>query len=191
MIQLNTDYINKIELLNDDLFQYIDLVDYDGDGEEYIFSFDGKAKTKWAIEKFGEDKGSIIEWTSDEIHELLEETIESKECTTHDKIFLDHLISYLSDENENHEEIVVTPEMAAEIDKIQEVCKEIINEDVSWKEWGSFFENKGYSIEVSMMTKILIKLPDFNFVVDNKENSGVPSEVSFHEGLFAGWIESE
>ena len=83
------------------------------------------------------------------------------------------------------------PEMAAEINKIQEICKEIINEDVSWKEWGSFFENKGYSIEVSMMTKILIKLPDFNFVVDNKENSGVPSEVSFHEGLFAGWVESE
>ena len=92
MIQLNSDYINKIQLLNDDLFQYIDLVDYDGDGEEYIFSFDGKAKTKWAIEKFGEDKGSIIEWTSDEIHELLEETIDSKECTTHDKIFLDHFI---------------------------------------------------------------------------------------------------
>lgn len=191
MIQLNSDYINKLQLLNDDLSQYIDLVDYEGDGEEYIFSFEGKAKKKWAIEKFGEDKGSIIEWTSDEIHELLEETIDNKECTTHDKIFLDHLISYLSDENENHEEIVVTPEMAAEINKIQEICKEIINEDVSWKEWGSFFENKGYSIEVSMMTKILIKLPDFNFVVDNKENSGVPSEVSFHEGLFAGWVEFE
>ena len=40
------------------------------------------------------------------------------------------------------------------------------------------------------MTKITIKLPDFSFVVDNKENSGVPSNVSFYEGLFAGWIES-
>ena len=55
---------------------------------------------------------------------------------------------------------------------------------------GKFFERKGYSIEVSMMTN-LIKLPNFNFVVDNKQNSGVPSKVSFYEGKFAGWIESD
>ena len=188
MIQLNTDYINKIQILNDDLSQYVNLVDYDGDGEEFIFTFDGKAKIKWSIEKFGEDDGSLVEWTSDEIHDLLEETIENKKCTPHDKIFLDHLISYLSDENDSHETIVVTSEMSAQIHKIQGVCREIILQDIGWKEWGSFFERKGYSIEVSMMTKILIKLPNFNFVVDNKENSGVPSEVSFYEGKFAGWI---
>lgn len=190
MVQLNADYIEKCQVLNDDLSQYIDLVDFDGDGEEFIFTFEGKAKTKWAIEKFGEDKGSIVEWTSDEIHELLEEVIKNKECKTDDKIFLDHLISFLSDDNSTHDPIVVTPEISHEIEKIRIVCKEIVHDDIGWKEWGDFFEKKGYSIEVSMMTKITIKFPDFSFVVDNKENSGVPSSVSFYEGLFAGWIET-
>ena len=38
---------------------------------------------------------------------------------------------------------------------------------------------------------IIIKLPGFNFVVDNKENDGVPEEAHFYEGKFAGWIESK
>lgn len=190
MVELTDHYIEKCQLLNNNLSEYIHLIDYDGNGEEFIFTFEGKAKTNWAIEKFGEDEGSIFEWTSDEIHELLEKSINSKECTTHDKIFLDHLISFLSDENATNDSIDVTPEMSDEIEKIRVICKEIVDEDIGWREWGGFFEKKGYSTEVNMMTRITIKLPKFNFVVDNKKNSGVPSEVSFYEGLFAGWVES-
>ena len=87
--------------------------------------------------------------------------------------------------------IDITSEMSIEIDKIQEVCREINIQDIHWKEWGNFFIGKGYSVEVKLFTMIIIKLPDFNFVVDNKENDGVPEEAHFYEGKFAGWVESK
>lgn len=87
--------------------------------------------------------------------------------------------------------IDITSEMSIEIDKIQEVCREMNIQDIHWKEWGNFFIGKGYSVEVKSITMIIIKLPDFNFVVDNKENSGVPEEAHFYEGKFAGWVESK
>lgn len=87
--------------------------------------------------------------------------------------------------------IDITPEMSIEIDKIRELCREMNIQDVHWKEWENFFKGKGYSVEVKLFTMIIIKLPGFNFVVDNKENDGVPEEAHFYEGKFAGWIESK
>jgi len=40
---------------------------------------------------------AIIEWNCDEIQELLENTIEHKQCSSVDEFFLDHLTSYVED----------------------------------------------------------------------------------------------
>lgn len=93
-IQLENQFIEKLKLLEEDLFAYLPLVDYFGDEEEYVFTFEGEDKSKWAIEKFGSDDG-IFEFKDFEIKEMLSEAIEKKICSSHDKIFFDHLVGYL------------------------------------------------------------------------------------------------
>jgi len=39
-IQLENQFIEKLKLLQEDLFYYLPLVDYFGDEEEYIFTFE-------------------------------------------------------------------------------------------------------------------------------------------------------
>jgi len=93
-IQLENQFIEKLKLLEEDLFAYLPLVDYFGDEEEYVFTFEGEDKSKWAIEKFGSDDG-VFEFKDFEIKEMLSEAIEKKICSSHDKIFFDHLVGYL------------------------------------------------------------------------------------------------
>lgn len=94
VIKLENQFIEKLKLLEEDLFAYLPLVDYFGDEEEYVFTFEGEDKSKWAIEKFGSDDG-IFEFKDFEIKEMLSEAIEKKICSSHDKIFFDHLVGYL------------------------------------------------------------------------------------------------
>lgn len=94
VIKLENQFIEKLKLLEEDLFAYLPLVDYFGDEEEYVFTFEGEDKSKWAIEKFGSDDG-VFEFKDFEIKEMLSEAIEKKICSSHDKIFFDHLVSYL------------------------------------------------------------------------------------------------
>ena len=93
-IQLENQFIEKLKELQEDLFAYIPLVDYSGDEEEYIFIFEGEDKSKWAMDKFGSD-GGVYEFKDFEIQEMLSQAIEKKICSSHDKIFFDHLIGYL------------------------------------------------------------------------------------------------
>ena len=93
-IQLENQFIEKLKLLQEDLFYYLPLVDYFGDEEEYIFTFEGEDKSKWALEKFGSDDG-VFEFKHFEIEEMLSQAIEKKNCSSYDKIFFDHLVSYL------------------------------------------------------------------------------------------------
>lgn len=93
-IQLENQFIEKLKLLEEDLFAYLPLVDYFGDEEEFVFTFEGEDKSKWAIEKFGSDDG-VFEFKDFEIKEMLSEAIEKKICCSHDKIFFDHLVGYL------------------------------------------------------------------------------------------------
>lgn len=69
-IQLENQFIEKLKLLQEDLFYYLPLVDYFGDEEEYIFTFEGEDKSKWAMEKFGSDDG-VFEFKHFEIEEML------------------------------------------------------------------------------------------------------------------------
>jgi hypothetical protein len=46
------------------------------------------------MEKFGSDDG-VFEFKHFEIEEMLSQAIEKKNCSSHDKIFFDHLVSYL------------------------------------------------------------------------------------------------
>lgn len=94
VIKLENQFIEKLKLLEEDLFAYLPLVDYFGDEEEYVFTFEGEDKSKWAIEKFGSDDG-VFEFKDFEIKEMLSEAIEKKICSSHDKIFFDHLVGYL------------------------------------------------------------------------------------------------
>ena len=94
MIQLDSEYIDKLKLLNDDLTDYIDIQDVLGDESEFLYSG-------------FEDNGAIIEWSHDEILEVLKNTIETNQCSSDDKKFLDHLISFVGDEEDEetyHEE---------------------------------------------------------------------------------------
>ena len=85
MIQLDSEYIDKLKLLNDDLTDYIDIQDVWGDESEFLYSG-------------FEDNGAIIEWSHDDILEVLKNTIETNQCSSDDKKFLDHLISFVGDE---------------------------------------------------------------------------------------------
>lgn len=69
-IQLENQFIEKLKLLQEDLFYYLPLEDYFGDEEEYIFTFEGEDKSKWAMEKFGSDDG-VFEFKHFEIEEML------------------------------------------------------------------------------------------------------------------------
>lgn len=80
MIQLDSEYLSKLKILNDDLVDYIDIEDVWGDESEFLYlGF--------------EDNGAIIEWNYDDIQKLLENTIDHNQCSSDDKKFLDHLIS--------------------------------------------------------------------------------------------------
>ena len=92
---MEKEFVENLKLLQDDLFNYISMVDYDGDEEEYIFTFEGEDAKKWEIEKFGKSEGNIYEWTDKEIKDLIDNTLENDNCSNHDKIFLDHLISFI------------------------------------------------------------------------------------------------
>ena len=74
-----------LQLLNEDLTDYIQI--------EYVWG----DETEFPYMGF-EDNGAIIEWNCDEIQELLENTIEHKQCSSVDEFFLDHLTSYVEDE---------------------------------------------------------------------------------------------
>ena len=93
-IQLENQFIEKLKELQEDLFAYIPFVDYFGDEEEYVFTFEGEDKSKWAMEKFGSSVG-VFEFKDFEIEEMLSDAIEKKKCSSHDKIFFDHLLTYL------------------------------------------------------------------------------------------------
>ena len=92
---MEKDFIDNLKLLQEDLFDYISMVDYNGDEEEYIFTFKGEDARKWAIEKFGKAEYNIVEWTDKEIKDLIDNTLENNSCSNHDKIFLEHLISFI------------------------------------------------------------------------------------------------
>jgi hypothetical protein len=92
---MDKDFINNLKLLKEDLFEYISMVDYGGDEEEFIFTFEGSDANNWEIEKFGKSEDRIFEWTDKEIQELINETLENNICSKDDKIFLDHLISFI------------------------------------------------------------------------------------------------
>ena len=92
---MEKEFVENLKLLQDDLFNYISMVDYDGDEEEYIFTFEGEDAKKWEIEKFGKSEGNIYERTDKEIKNLIDNTLENDSCSNHDKIFLDHLISFI------------------------------------------------------------------------------------------------
>lgn len=80
MIQLDSEYLSKLKILNDDLVDYIEIEDFWGDESEFLYlGF--------------EDNGAIIEWNYDDIQKLLENTIDHNQCSSDDKKFLDHLIS--------------------------------------------------------------------------------------------------
>jgi len=80
MIQLDSEYLSKLKILNDDLVDYIEIEDVWGDESEFLYlGF--------------EDNGAIIEWNYDDIQKLLENTIDHNQCSSDDKKFLDHLIS--------------------------------------------------------------------------------------------------
>lgn len=95
LIMMEQQFIDNLKKLQNDLFNFIPMVDFFGDEEEYIFTFDGEQAMKWEIEKFGKSEGSIYEWTDTEIIELINTTIENNSCSKEDKIFLDHLITFL------------------------------------------------------------------------------------------------
>ena len=46
------------------------------------------------MEKFGSSDG-VFEFKDFEIEEMLSDAIEKKKCSSHDKIFFDHLLTYL------------------------------------------------------------------------------------------------
>ena len=92
---MEKEFVDNLKLLQDDLFNYISMIDYDGDEVEYIFTFEGEDAKKWEIEKFGKSEGNIYEWTDKEIKDLIDSTLENNSCSNHDKIFLEHLISFI------------------------------------------------------------------------------------------------
>ena len=92
---MEKEFVDNLKLLQDDLFNYISMVDYDGDEEEYIFTFEGEDAKKWEVEKFGKSGDNIYEWTDKEIKDLIDSTLENNSCSNHDKIFLEHLISFI------------------------------------------------------------------------------------------------
>ena len=92
---MEKDFLNNLKKLQEDLFNFLPMVDFNGDEEEYIFTFEGKQASKWEIEKFGKSEGAIYEWTDKEIKELIDITLKNNWCSKEDKIFLDHLISFI------------------------------------------------------------------------------------------------
>ncbi len=71
---MEKEFVDNLKLLQDDLFNYISMVDYNGDEEEYIFSFEGEDARKWEIEKFGKSEDNLYEWTDKEIKDLIDNT---------------------------------------------------------------------------------------------------------------------
>ena len=75
-----------------------------------------------------------------------------------------------------------------EVDKVREIVKRIVAENINYSDWIDFIKKNGFENVDSRIGVIEINRDNFIFRICNKSLPEVPDKINFAEGHLVGWL---